>query len=312
MLVSSLYPRFRDTAIIWAVLVTVLFYGTPVLYPIEVVPETLRQIIMMNPLASVFELGRVWVIDPEAPGPADAAGGFALLLVPIAIYIGICVFERVGLQPRGAPNRRAALGRAVFDSWLTGYYDDVLAPLDDACRRGEPLDLGKLRDLDDDAWTLLATKEYSVYPHLRAALPDLPDDATQETWNGRSGFHLAVQSAGFLKTLKRLYARHGSRPLADSTVLDFGCGWGRLTRLVARDVAPGGLYGCDPYPGILDVCDRMRVPARLAPIAYVPTALPFDDRFDLVYAFSVFTHLSRKPISPACAPSMPGSPRMGS
>ena len=182
----------------------------------------------------------------------------------------------------------------MFDSWLTGYYDDVLAPLDDACRRGEPLDLGKLRDLDDDAWTLLATKEYSAYPHLRAALPDLPDDATQETWNGRSGFHLAVQSAGFLKTLKRLYARHGSRPLADSTVLDFGCGWGRLTRLVARDVAPGGLCGCDPYPGILDVCDRMRVPARLAPIAYVPTALPFDDRFDLVYAFSVFTHLSEE------------------
>ena len=102
MLVSSLYPRFRDTAIIWAVLVTVLFYGTPLLYPIEVVPETLRQIIMMNPLASVFELGRVWVIDPEAPGPADAAGGFALLLVPIAIYIGICVLS-VWVFNREAP-----------------------------------------------------------------------------------------------------------------------------------------------------------------------------------------------------------------
>ena len=85
-----------------AVLVTVLFYGTPLLYPIEVVPETLRQIIMMNPLASVFELGRVWVIDPEAPGPADAAGGFALLLVPIAIYIGICVLS-VWVFNREAP-----------------------------------------------------------------------------------------------------------------------------------------------------------------------------------------------------------------
>ena len=29
MIVSSLYPRFRDTAIIWTVLATVLFYGTP-------------------------------------------------------------------------------------------------------------------------------------------------------------------------------------------------------------------------------------------------------------------------------------------
>jgi len=182
----------------------------------------------------------------------------------------------------------------VFDSWLTTYYDDLLAPLDDACRRGEALDLRLLRALDDDAWTLLATKEYSVYPHLHAALPDLPDRATQETWNGRSGISLATQSAGFLKTLKALYARHGLRPLAESTVLDFGCGWGRLTRLVARDVEPGRLCACDPYPGILDVCERMRVPARLEPIAYVPAALPFQDRFDLVYAFSVFTHLSEE------------------
>ena len=37
MIVSSLYPRFRDTAIIWTVLATVLFYATPVLYPLEVV-----------------------------------------------------------------------------------------------------------------------------------------------------------------------------------------------------------------------------------------------------------------------------------
>ena len=30
-LVASLYPRFRDMAIIWSVASTVLFYGTPVL-----------------------------------------------------------------------------------------------------------------------------------------------------------------------------------------------------------------------------------------------------------------------------------------
>lgn len=40
MIVSSLFPRFRDMAIIWTVLATVLFYGTPVLYPLEAVPET--------------------------------------------------------------------------------------------------------------------------------------------------------------------------------------------------------------------------------------------------------------------------------
>ena len=91
MIVSSLYPRFRDTAIIWGVLATVLFYGTPVLYPLEIVPDTLRDVILVNPLAPLFELARLWVIDPTAPGPVEAAGGFVNLLPAIAIYVAICV-----------------------------------------------------------------------------------------------------------------------------------------------------------------------------------------------------------------------------
>jgi ABC-2 type transport system permease protein len=90
MILSALYPRFRDTAIIWSVLALVLFYGSPVLYPLEAVPETLRQIIVLNPLAPLLELARLWVIDPGAPGPVDAAGGWAILSVPIALYVLIC------------------------------------------------------------------------------------------------------------------------------------------------------------------------------------------------------------------------------
>jgi ABC-2 type transport system permease protein len=91
MIVSSLFPRFRDTAIIWSVAATVLFYATPVLYPPEVVPDTLQDIIQVNPLAPIFELGRLWVIDPTAPSPSDLAGGAAGLLPAIAVYVAICV-----------------------------------------------------------------------------------------------------------------------------------------------------------------------------------------------------------------------------
>ena len=102
MIVSSLYPRFRDVAIIWSVLATVLFYGSPVLYPIEIVPEGLRDILMLNPLTPLFELVRVWVIDPTAPGPVDAAGGFAALLPAIAIALAVCAFA-VWIFRREAP-----------------------------------------------------------------------------------------------------------------------------------------------------------------------------------------------------------------
>jgi ABC-2 type transport system permease protein len=102
MIVSSLYPRFRDMAIIWTVLATVLFYGSPVLYPIEVVPETLRDFLLINPLTPLFELARVWVIDPGAAGPVEAAGGVDGLLAPMVIYAAVCVLA-VWIFNREAP-----------------------------------------------------------------------------------------------------------------------------------------------------------------------------------------------------------------
>jgi ABC-2 type transport system permease protein len=91
MIVSSVYPRFRDTAILWAVAATVLFYASPVLYPIEKVPGWLRHLIQLNPIAPLLELGRKWIIDPTAPGPAAAAGGAVRLLAPLAIFVAVCV-----------------------------------------------------------------------------------------------------------------------------------------------------------------------------------------------------------------------------
>jgi ABC-2 type transport system permease protein len=92
MLLSSLYVRFRDTAIIWSVVATALFYATPVLYTIEVVPSAYRNLILLNPLSPLFEQARKWVIDPNAPGAVSAAGGWTHLLAPIAIFVVICAF----------------------------------------------------------------------------------------------------------------------------------------------------------------------------------------------------------------------------
>jgi ABC-2 type transport system permease protein len=90
VLLSALYPRFRDTGIIWGVAATALFYATPVLYPIEIVSGTLRDIISINPLAPLFELARKWVIDPDAAGPV-AAGGSLALAIAAAIFVAVCV-----------------------------------------------------------------------------------------------------------------------------------------------------------------------------------------------------------------------------
>jgi len=102
MIVSSLYPRFRDLAIIWTVLSTILFYASPVLYPLEKVPGTLREIVLLNPLTTLLELTRKWIVDPTAPGPAQLAGGWQGLLPAAAIFAATCLVA-VWVFKREAP-----------------------------------------------------------------------------------------------------------------------------------------------------------------------------------------------------------------
>jgi ABC-2 type transport system permease protein len=90
MIVSSLFPRFRDMAIIWTVVSAVLFYASPVLYPIDKVPSDLRGVFLINPFAPLLELARKWVIDPDAPGPVAVAGGRLQLLAPVAVSLATC------------------------------------------------------------------------------------------------------------------------------------------------------------------------------------------------------------------------------
>jgi ABC-2 type transport system permease protein len=102
MIVSSLYPRYRDVGIIWTVAVTALFYATPVLYTLDNVSQQMRNVISLNPLAPLFELARKWVVDPNAQGPVAATGGWARLMIPVGIYVAVCVFS-VWVFNREAP-----------------------------------------------------------------------------------------------------------------------------------------------------------------------------------------------------------------
>lgn len=93
MLLSALNVRFRDVGIIWVVVAQALFYASPVIYPIDTpaIPETLRNLLLVNPLTPILEQGRHWIIDPNAPGAVAAAGGWVHMLPAIAVFVAVCV-----------------------------------------------------------------------------------------------------------------------------------------------------------------------------------------------------------------------------
>lgn len=108
MIVSALYPRFRDVALLWSVASTALFYATPVLYPLGSVSQALRDVISLSPLSPIFVLVHKWLINPDAPGPAELAGGTAMLLIPGGIAVALCA-AAVWVFRREAPRIAEAL-----------------------------------------------------------------------------------------------------------------------------------------------------------------------------------------------------------
>ena len=94
-ILSALYPRYRDMKQIWAVLGTLLFYASPVLYPASFVFDAGYQIqLLINPLAPLLEQANIWMIDPDGPAGltvVDAAGSFWGWLGPGLVFVGLCV-----------------------------------------------------------------------------------------------------------------------------------------------------------------------------------------------------------------------------
>lgn len=96
----------------------------------------------------------------------------------------------------------------------------------------------------------------------------------------------------FLRSGRAAYDAIAAHVQVDDTysVLDFGCGCGRVLRYW-RDHS-GTVSGCDRDRGAIDWC-RVNLPfAHVAGNGLAPPLAYDDGSFDLVYALSVFTHLT--------------------
>jgi ABC-2 type transport system permease protein len=103
-MLSALFVRYRDVQPIWDVALQLSFYGSPILYPIEKIPdEALRQLIMCSPLAVIVQQARHAIIDADAPSAAEAIGGAVYLLIPFGILVAVCVLGYV-IFDRSAPH----------------------------------------------------------------------------------------------------------------------------------------------------------------------------------------------------------------
>ncbi len=174
--------------------------------------------------------------------------------------------------------------------WLKAVEDDPAIASRDAA-------FAALRTLGlDDFGEALMLMPLPEFPRLSALLPAMASPEVQEEWTGESGYDLLRKSCSFVRSLSYNYARISGRQLSDATaILDYGCGYGRIARLLYYFVATDRVIGVDPWDRSIAECEAAGLGPGFRLSGYLPESLPVAETiFDLAYAFSVFTHLSHR------------------
>jgi ABC-2 type transport system permease protein len=91
LLLSALFVRLRDIGQVWELVLQVLFYASPIIYPIGYLPVWARKIVFLNPFTQVLQDVRSIVLYPDLPPNritiGDAFGTSWARLLPVAIVL---------------------------------------------------------------------------------------------------------------------------------------------------------------------------------------------------------------------------------
>ncbi len=145
--------------------------------------------------------------------------------------------------------------------------------------------------ISDQFWFWLNTEGIRRNSTLRNLLPGLADEITQKKFTGDTGDITFWEGYYFYTLFKNNYEKYKG-PISNARILDFGCGWGRIIRYFIKDLQPSYLWGCDPVPEMITLCKSQNKWANFELINPDPPSSFQDNTFDMIYSFSVFSHLS--------------------
>jgi ABC-2 type transport system permease protein len=102
MLLSAAFVRYRDVSPIWDVVTQALFYASGVFFSFETIKtdhEKLANFMTLHPIGALLQQSRHALLGPAYATAPTAAGGWGMLLIPIAMTVllfvwGFIYFDR--------------------------------------------------------------------------------------------------------------------------------------------------------------------------------------------------------------------------
>ena len=147
------------------------------------------------------------------------------------------------------------------------------------------------RDRSDESWLDILLSSLRVPDIEGVPMPGFPAEELQREIHGHAGEVSLHEAHVFFREIKA-YCAYAGRPIAPHrTLLDFGCGWGRMLRLFMKDIEPANLFGTDSTSRFLMEARRCNPSVNFLSCALAPPTLLMPECLDYVISWSVFSHL---------------------
>lgn len=154
----------------------------------------------------------------------------------------------------------------------------------------------RAREVDDEEWVGLWIESLDDRTPTAARLSDFPttDHIGWTMYPSAARAEALRNAATFVAHVKELAATHGPIDWSSARVLDVGCGWGRIYRLMIREVWPPNLHGFDVDPWLVTLSKACLPPGQFSSV-HPRQTLPYaDNSFDVLFANSVLSHLTEE------------------
>lgn len=88
LLLSAITVKFRDIMHLYSVFITALMYLTPVIYPLSILPEWIRGVVLLNPITNILIMFRDLMLNGMLPNISSILIG----VIEVILFLGLGIY----------------------------------------------------------------------------------------------------------------------------------------------------------------------------------------------------------------------------